>query len=73
MVEKVNFGFELDEKLNFREYLKDKFTVADKRIRMMKKLNCFLPHHLLNLKIFYNYCWDYQRVIKGKTIPRTGL
>ena len=51
VVEKVkiqkHLGLKLDEKLNFKDHLKDKFAVANKGIGMLKKLNYYLPCHSL--------------------------
>ena len=50
-VEKVktqkHLGLKLDEKLNFKEHLKDKFAIVNKGIGMLKKLSDCLPRHSL--------------------------
>ena len=51
VVEKVktqkHLGLKLDERLNIREHLKDKFAIFNKGIGMLKKLSNFLPRHSL--------------------------
>ena len=51
VVEKVkiqkHLGFKLDERLNFREHLKDIFAIVNKGIEMLKKLSNYLPRHSL--------------------------
>ena len=51
VVEKVktqkHLGLKLDEKLNFKEHLKDKFAIVNKGIGMLKKLSNYLPRHSL--------------------------
>ena len=45
-----HLGLKLDEKLNFKEHLKDKFAIVNKGIGMLKKLSNYLPRHsLVNL------------------------
>ena len=50
-VEKVktqnHLGLKQDEKLNFKEYLKDKFAVVKKGIGMLKELSNYLPRQSL--------------------------
>ena len=50
-VEKVktqnHLGLKQDEKLNFKEYLKDKFAIVKKGIGMLKELSNYLPRHSL--------------------------
>ena len=60
-----HLGLKLDEKLNFREHLKDKFPFANKGIEMLKKLNNYLPHHsLVTLyKVFIRPHLDYTDII----------
>ena len=51
VVEKVktqkHLALKLDEKLNFREHLKDKFAIVNKGNEMLKKLSNYLPRHSL--------------------------
>ena len=51
VVEKVktqkHLGIKLDERLNFREHLKDKFVIVNDEIGMLKKLSNYLPRHSL--------------------------
>ena len=58
VVEKVktqkHLGLKLDEKLNFKEHLKDKFAIANKGIEMLKKLSNYRPHH--SLVTLYKAC-----------------
>ena len=42
-----HLGLKLDEKLNFREHLKNKFPFVNKGIEMLKKLSNYLPRHSL--------------------------
>ena len=42
-----HLGLKLDERLNFREHLKDKFAIVNKGIKMLKKLSNYLPRHYL--------------------------
>ena len=60
-----HLGLKLDEKLNFREHLKDKFPFANKGIEMLKKLSNYLPHHsLVTLyKVFIQPHLDYTDII----------
>ena len=50
-IEKVqtqkHLGLKLDKKLNFKEYLKDKFPKVNRGIGILKKLRWFLPRHSL--------------------------
>ena len=52
VVEKVetqkHLGLKLDEKLHFKEHLKDKFAIVNKVIGMLKKLSNYFPLHSLN-------------------------
>ena len=49
VVEKVktqrHLALKLDEKLNFKEHLKDKFAIVNKGNEMLKKLSNYLPRH----------------------------
>ena len=69
VVEKVkiqkHLGLKLDEKLNFKEHLKDKFTIVNKGIGMLKKLSNYLPRHsLVTLyKAFIRPHLDYADII----------
>ena len=51
VVEKVktqkHLGLNLDERLNYRENLKNKCAINNKRIGMLKKLSNYLPRHSL--------------------------
>ena len=51
VIEKVkiqqNLGLKLDERFNFREHLKNKFTTVNKGIGMLKNLSNYLPLHSL--------------------------
>ena len=42
-----HLGLKLDKKLNFKEYLKDKFPKVNRGIGILKKLSRFLPSHSL--------------------------
>ena len=42
-----HLGLKLDEKLHFKEHLKDKFAIANKGIGMLKKLSNYFPRHSL--------------------------
>ena len=72
IVEKVktqkHLGLKLDEKLNFREHLRGKFTIVNKGIWMLKKLNNYLPRHsLVTLyKTFIRSHLDYADIIYYK-------
>ena len=61
MKTKKHLGLKLDEKLNFREHLKDKFPFVNKGIEMLKKLSNYLPHHSLVAlyKVFIRSHLDY--------------
>ena len=67
-----HLGLKLDEKLNFREHLKFKFAIANKGIEMMKKLNMYLPRHLLVTlyKAFIQPYLDYADIIYYKPSNR---
>ena len=58
-------GLKLDEKLNFKEHLKDKFAIVNKGIGMLKKLSNYLPRHsLVTLyKAFIRPHLDYADII----------
>ena len=60
-----HLGFKLDEKLNFKEHLRDKFTMVNKGIGMLKKLSNYLPRHsLVTLyKAFIRPNLDYADII----------
>ena len=49
VVEKVktpkHLGLKLDQKLNFKKHLKDKFAIVNKGIEMLKELSNYLPRH----------------------------
>ena len=49
VVEKVktpkHLGLKLDEKLNFKKHLNDKFAIVNKGIEMLKKLSNYVPLH----------------------------
>ena len=51
VVEKVktqkHLRIKLDKRLNFREHLKDKFTIVNDEIGMLKKLSNYLPRRSL--------------------------
>ena len=72
VVEKVktqkHLGLKLDEKLNFKEHLKDKFAIVNKGIGMFKKLRNYLPcHSLVTLyKAFTRRHLDYADIIYDK-------
>ena len=61
-------GLKLDEKLNFKEHLKDKFAIVNKGIGMLKKLSNYLPRHsLVTLyKAFIRPHLDYADIIYDK-------
>ena len=63
-----HLGFKLDEKLNFKEHLKDKFAIVDEGIGMLKKLSNYLPRHsLVTLcKTFIRPHLDYANIIYDK-------
>ena len=42
-----HLGLNLDERLNYRENLKNKCAINNKRIGMLKKLSNYLPRHSL--------------------------
>ena len=58
----------LDEKLNFKEHLKDKFAIVNKGIGIFKKLSNYLPRHpLVTLyKAFIRPHLDYADIIYDK-------
>ena len=72
IVEKVkiqkHLGLKLDEKLNFREPLRDKFAVVNKGMGMLKKLSNHLSRHsLVTLyKAFIRPPLDYADIIYDK-------
>ena len=72
VVEKVktqkHLGLKLDEKLNFKEHLKDKFAIVNKGIGMLKKLSNCLPRHSLATldKAFIRPHLDYGDIIYDK-------
>ena len=72
VVEKVKtpkyLGFRLDERLNLRGHLKDKFAIVNKRIGMLKKLSNYLPRHsLVTLyKTFIRPHLDYADIVYDK-------
>ena len=63
-----HLGLKLDEKLNFKEHLKDKFAIVNKGIGMVKKLSRNVPRHsLVTLyKTFIRPHLDYADIIYGK-------
>ena len=63
-----HLGLKLDEKLNFKEYLKDKFVIVNKGIGTLKKLSNYLPRHsLVTLyKAFIRPYLDYADIIYDK-------
>ena len=65
-----HLGLKLDEKLNFKEHLKEKFIIVNKRIGMLKKLSNDLPRHsLVTLyKTFIRPHLDYPDIIYDKPI-----
>ena len=72
VVEKVknpkHLGLKLDEKQNFREYLKYRFVIVNKGIGMLKKLSNYLPRHFLiaHYKAFMRPHLDYSDIIYDK-------
>ena len=62
------FRLKLVEKLNFKEHLKDKFTIVNKGIGMLNKLsNCLPRHSLVTLhKTFIRTYLDYVDIIYDK-------
>ena len=58
----------IDNRLNFREHLKEKFAIAGKGIGMLKKFSNCLPHHsLVTLyKAFIQPHLDYTDIIYDK-------
>ena len=42
-----HIGLKLDEKLNFKEHLKEKCAIVNKGTEMLKKLSKYLPRHSL--------------------------
>ena len=62
---KKHLGLKLDEKLNFKEHLEDKFVIVKKGIGMLKKLCNYLPRHsLVTLyKAFIRPRLDYADII----------
>ena len=42
-----HLGLKLDEILNFKEHLKDKFAIVNEGIGMLKKLSNYFPCHSL--------------------------
>ena len=72
VVEKVktkkHLGLKLDEKINFKEHLKDKLAIANKGIGMLKKLSNYLPRHSLKTlyKGFMRPHLDYADIIYNK-------
>ena len=72
VIEKVktqkHLGLELDEKLNFNDYLNDTFAIANKGIGMLKKLsNYLLCHSLVTLyKALIQPPLDYADIIYDK-------
>ena len=63
-----HLGLKLDEKLNFKEHLKDKFAIVNKGIGMVKKLSRNVPRHsLVTLyKTFIRPHLDYADIIYDK-------
>ena len=72
IVEKVKtqkyLGLKLDESLNFREHLKDKFVIVNKGNWMLKRLSNYLPRHSLVIlyKAFIQPHLDYADIIYDK-------
>ena len=72
VVEKVkiqkHLGLKLDEKLNFREHLKNKFAIVNKEIGVLKKLSNYLPRDSLGTlyKAFIRSYLDYTDIIYDK-------
>ena len=68
-VEKVkiqkHLGLKQDEKLNFKEHLKDKFAIVNKGIGMLKKLNNYVRRNSLGTfyKVFVRPHLDYADII----------
>ena len=60
-----HLGRKLDEKLNFKEHLKDEFAIVNKGIGLLKKLsNCLPRHSLVTLyKAFIRPHLDYADII----------
>ena len=63
-----HLGLKLDEKLNFREHSKDKFTIVNKGIGMLEKLsNYLICHYIVTLyKVFIRSHLDYADIIYDK-------
>ena len=61
-------GLKLDEKLNFKKHLKDKFSIVNKGNGMLKKLSNYLPRHSLRTlyKAFIRPHLDYADIIYDK-------
>ena len=61
-------GLKLNERLNFREHLKDKFAIANKGIEMLKNVGNYLPRHSLVTfyKAFILPHLDYADIIYDK-------
>ena len=61
-------GLKLDEKLNFKEHLKDKFAIVNKGIGILKKLSNYPPRHFLVTlyKTFIRPHLDYADIIYDK-------
>ena len=72
VVEKVKsqkyLGLKLDENLNFKKHLKDKFAIVNKGIALLKKLSNYLPRHsLVTLyEAFIRPHLDYADIISDK-------
>ena len=63
-----HLGFKLDKKISFKEHLKDKFAKVNRGIRILEKLNGFLPcHSLITLyKSSIRPDLDYADIIYGQ-------
>ena len=72
VVEKVktnnHLGLKLDERLNFREHLKDKFVIVNKGIGISNKLSNYLPRHspVTLYRVFIRPRLNYADIIYGK-------
>ena len=60
-----HLGLKQDEKLNFKEHLKDKFAIVNKGIGMLKKLNNYVRRNSLGTfyKVFVRPHLDYADII----------
>ena len=68
MITPNHLGLKLDERRDFREHLKDKFSIVNKGIGLLKKLRNYFPRHsLVTLyKAFIQRHLDYLDIIYDK-------